>query len=155
MHKHCFVVVISSACSDYCYSPNQSPLIWFTGIKAIRTMMTSSNGNFFPHYWPFVQGIHRSLLYSPHKGPVTRTLMFLWCQSAYAVKQSVELPVIGDYVIFMWRHRYQDCMKICYNIHSLSICLKRVNFYNCYNPKKKPVCNDHLYNKIYYLWFIQ
>ena len=24
----------------------------------------------FPHYWPFVRGIHRSLVDSPHKGPV-------------------------------------------------------------------------------------
>ena len=23
------------------------------------------------------------------------------------------------------------------------------------DPTVKPVCNDHLYNKIYYLWFIQ
>ena len=26
-----------------------------------------------PHYWPFVMGIHRWLMNSPHKGPVTRT----------------------------------------------------------------------------------
>ena len=24
-----------------------------------------------------------------------------------------------------------------------------------YPDTVKPVCNDHLYNKIYYLWFIQ
>ena len=24
-----------------------------------------------------------------------------------------------------------------------------------YQSTVKPVCNDHLYNKIYYLWFIQ
>ena len=23
-----------------------------------------------PHYWPFVRGIHQSLVHSPHKGPV-------------------------------------------------------------------------------------
>ena len=23
------------------------------------------------------------------------------------------------------------------------------------NDTMKPICNDHLYNKIYYLWFIQ
>ena len=26
----------------------------------------------FPRYWPFVRGIHRSPVNSPHKGPVTR-----------------------------------------------------------------------------------
>ena len=25
-----------------------------------------------PHYWPFVRGMHRSLVVSPHKGPVTQ-----------------------------------------------------------------------------------
>ena len=27
----------------------------------------------FPRYWPFVRGIHRSTVNSPHKGPVTRS----------------------------------------------------------------------------------
>ena len=30
----------------------------------------------FPHYWPFVQGIHRSLVNSPHKGQWHGALMF-------------------------------------------------------------------------------
>ena len=37
-------------------------------------IMTSSNGNFFPRYWPFVRGIHRWQVDSPHKKPVTRSL---------------------------------------------------------------------------------
>ena len=59
----------------------------------------------FPRYWPFVWGIHRSPVNSPHKGPVMRTLMFLWCGSAYAVKQTVAWPVIWYYMTSMWRHR--------------------------------------------------
>ena len=39
-------------------------------------MMTSSNGNIFPRYWPFVQGIHRSAVNSPHKGQLRGALMF-------------------------------------------------------------------------------
>ena len=31
----------------------------------------------FPRYWPYVRGHHQSLMNSPHKGPVTRTFMFL------------------------------------------------------------------------------
>ena len=31
---------------------------------------------YFPHYWPFVQGIHRSLMNSPHRGQWRRALMF-------------------------------------------------------------------------------
>ena len=38
--------------------------------------MTSSNGNFFPRYWPFVRGIHRSMVNSPHKGRWPGALIF-------------------------------------------------------------------------------
>ena len=38
-------------------------------------MMTSSNGSIF-RYWPFVQGIHRSPVNSPHKGQWRGALMF-------------------------------------------------------------------------------
>ena len=30
----------------------------------------------FPHYWPFVRGIHRSPVYSPHKGQWCGAFMF-------------------------------------------------------------------------------
>ena len=40
-------------------------------------MMTSSKGNIFHRrYLPFVRGIHRSLVNSPHKGQWRGTLMF-------------------------------------------------------------------------------
>ena len=39
-------------------------------------MTTSSNGNIFPRYWPFVQGIHRSPVNSPQKGQWRGALMF-------------------------------------------------------------------------------
>ena len=39
-------------------------------------MMTSSNGNIFRVYWPFVRGIHRSSVNSPHKGQWLRALIF-------------------------------------------------------------------------------
>ena len=38
--------------------------------------MASSNGNIFPRYWPFVRGIHRSPVNSPHKGQWRGALMF-------------------------------------------------------------------------------
>ena len=39
-------------------------------------MMTLSNGNIFHRYWPFVRGIHRSPMNSPHKGQWRGTLIF-------------------------------------------------------------------------------
>ena len=38
--------------------------------------MTSSNGNSFTRYWPFVREIHRSPVNSPHKGQWRGSLMF-------------------------------------------------------------------------------
>ena len=38
--------------------------------------MTSSNGNIFARCWPFVRGIHRSPVNSPHKGQWRGALMF-------------------------------------------------------------------------------
>ena len=32
----------------------------------------------FPHYWPFVRGIHRSTMDSLHKGPVVRTVCLFY-----------------------------------------------------------------------------
>ena len=39
-------------------------------------MMTSSNGNIFPHNWPFGRGIHWSPVNSPHKVQWLGALMF-------------------------------------------------------------------------------
>ena len=39
-------------------------------------MMTSSKGKHFPRYWPFVRGIHRSPVKSPHKGQWRGALVF-------------------------------------------------------------------------------
>ena len=40
------------------------------------SMMPLSNGNFFPRYWPFVRGMLRSPVNSPHKGQWLGALMF-------------------------------------------------------------------------------
>ena len=42
-------------------------------IKACDDVIKWTN---FPHYWPFVQGIHLSLVNSPYKGQWRRALMF-------------------------------------------------------------------------------
>ena len=37
-----------------------------------------------PCHWPFMRGIHRSPVNSPHKGPVTRKMfLFWWCHREY------------------------------------------------------------------------
>ena len=74
-------------------------------------MMTSSNGSFFRVTGP-LRWIHGSPVNFPHKGPVMRTLMFLWCGSALAIKQTVEWSVIWNSMTFMLRHR-----NVHWNLH--------------------------------------
>ena len=44
-----------------------------------------------------------------------------------------------------------DFIHVFVNGRSCEIYLSPIRVYDTV----KPVCNDHLYNKIYYLWFIQ
>ena len=61
---------------EYSWQPEGS----FAGATKTKTyMMTSSNGNILrvtTGYWPFVWGIHRSPVNSPHKGQWRGALMF-------------------------------------------------------------------------------
>ena len=41
--------------------------------KTDRVHVDVIKGKHFPRYWPFVRGIHRWPVNSPHKGPVTRS----------------------------------------------------------------------------------
>ena len=52
----------------------------------LKSMMTSSNGNFFSRYWHFVRGIHRSPVNSPHKGQWRGALIFFWSVLEQTVK---------------------------------------------------------------------
>ena len=47
--------------------------------KAARSHYDVIKWKHFPRYWPFVKGIHRSPVDSPHKGQWRGALMFLWC----------------------------------------------------------------------------
>ena len=50
----------------------------------------------FPRYWPFVRGIHRSLVNYPHKGQWRRTsILSLFCDWT-KIEQTIETPVISD-----------------------------------------------------------
>ena len=49
----------------------------------------------FPQYWPFVRGIHRSPVNSPHKGQWRRALMFslvcVWIKSWVNIREAGDL----------------------------------------------------------------
>ena len=62
-----------------------------------QTNMTYHGRQLVSHYWPFVRGIHQSLVDSPHKGPV---------MYSFIVSFVVVLVVIWGALILMWPHYY-------------------------------------------------
>ena len=50
----------------------------------------------FPRYWPFVRGIHRWPVDSPHKGQWGGALIFLLSAPEQTVEQTIDTPVIWD-----------------------------------------------------------
>ena len=85
-------------------SPHYTKAVCFQSVSTTSTvnsegrlwmiMMVSSNGSFFRVTDPVTGEF-------PDKVPVTRTLMFLWCGSTWAVKQTFEWPVIWDYSMYI------------------------------------------------------
>ena len=90
----------------------------------------------FPHYWPFLMGIHRCPVDSHHKGPVMGSLgvyfvvlwrkkrqmscqtvndgvvwcLFCWHPKKKTAIQTVELPFIWDALTLMWS--YNDLVAV-------------------------------------------
>ena len=82
-----FVVLISSGPSGFVWAFTHIILDYFTGTLAIVCLNASEvilehddviKWKHFPCYWPFVLGIHRSPVNSPHKGQWRGPLCFLW-----------------------------------------------------------------------------
>ena len=83
-------------------------------MKEIVCMMTSSNGNSFPRYWPLVRGIYRSPVNSPHKGLWRRALMFsLICSW---INDWVNNREAGD---LRCHHVHYDVIVMCLPLSSL------------------------------------
>ena len=55
---------------------NMDTLFTHTGLHFINIHDDVIKWKHFPHYWPFVRGIHRSPVNSPHKGQWRGALMF-------------------------------------------------------------------------------
>ena len=85
MSLHAFLLRISPFSVSHFVSLNNSMRNCFPTLKSQThththkrkgPIMTSSNGNIFPRYWPFVRGIHRSPVNSTHKGQWSGAMMF-------------------------------------------------------------------------------
>ena len=58
----------------YRWSPSSTSVYGATGTRLTHDDVIK--WNHFPRYWPFVRGIHRSPVNSPHKGQWRRVLIF-------------------------------------------------------------------------------
>ena len=82
--------------------------LWVEGTEAVNDDVNEDGegGNndvikwkHFLRYWPFVRGIHRSPMDSPHKGQWSGALVFhLMCATNKHVEQAIKMPVIWDTV---------------------------------------------------------
>ena len=72
-------------CVPRCTDSDEISFVW----------VTSSNEKTFPRYRPFVRGIHRSPVNSPHKGQWHGALMFLWSAPEQTVEEIIETPMFA------------------------------------------------------------
>ena len=115
---------MSTAPGLYDSAASVSGLSWITWTTiAHNTVMAPCNvmavikWKHFPHYWPFVRGIHRSPVNSPHKGQWGGALMFFYLRlNKWLSKQLwgwwFETPSCS-----LWRHCNVIALHHCYLPH--------------------------------------
>ena len=70
--------------------PHHSDIDMVSKIAGNSTVCSAACSSKALHYWPFVRGIHQSLMGSPHKGPVMRKVFIsLWPSDAIWRQRSV------------------------------------------------------------------
>ena len=82
-----------------------SKLCWITtGFNMQRHHNDVIKWKHFQRYWPFVRGIHRSSVNSPHKGQWRGALIFSLISAWTTVEQTMEMLVILDTIalIITW-----------------------------------------------------
>ena len=94
------------------------------GHPSHRAMMTSSNGKHFPRYWPFVRGINRSLVNSPHKGQLRGASMFslicAWINGWVNISWGWWFETLSR---SLWRHRNaNETDDICFVLTQTNCC---------------------------------
>ena len=102
-------------------------------VHVTNCMMTSSNGNKIPRYWPFVLRIHRSPVNSPYKGQWRGALVFsLICVWINGWENNREADYLRRY------RAHYDVIVMC-NIRSCMASERCVIFHlikiNCFKNK--------------------
>ena len=87
----------------------------------------------FLHCWPFVRGIHQSLVDSPHKGLVMQCFDFFLCKSCkQAVEWPVKMSIICEAMMLMWSYHIDGLMQERRNSIANALELRL----SCINPKR-------------------
>ena len=73
-----------------------------------------------PYYWPFVRGIHRWPVNSPHKGPVTRRKASIWLRHHVGTVFLFALPVSILHNIIQY-NKGENLPVICVAIDATTI----------------------------------
>ena len=97
----------------------------------------------FPRYWPFVRGIHRSPVNSPHKGQwrgaLMFTLIYVW------INGCVSNRAAGDLRRYC---AHYGVTVMCYRVHFACFLIPfRLWISNCYNESLLSQCNT---SRIFY-----
>ena len=66
-------------------------IIQACGIRSVENHDDVTKWKHFPRYWPFVRGIHRSQVNSPHKSQWHGAMMFSWSGPEQTVEQTIEM----------------------------------------------------------------
>ena len=102
----------------WCHYTTSYYLIWCWPSSLMTLHDNVIKWKHFPHYWPFVRGIHRSPVNSPHKGQWRGALMFTlicariigWVNNRKAGDLRRYRP---KYDIVMKRHWTKEHTQIC------------------------------------------
>ena len=106
----------------------------------------------FPRYWPFVRGIHRSPVNSPHKGQWRVALMFSlicgWINRWINNREAGDLKrhlVHYDVIVMMWNLIDYIKLTSCYARKYLRLTLQLIYSYHGYlKHRHRFYCNVHI-----------
>ena len=94
----------------------------------------------FPYYWPFVRGIHRLPVDSPHKWSVMGGFGASFVvRHEQVVDQTDQLPVIWDTTMLMWRH-YKACLLPVLSVNNVTAGSLLLNIYRQYSSLDLNLC---------------
>ena len=104
-------VYVTSVCANVIFYMDIHPLLTYIHDDVIKW-------KYFPRYWPFVRGIHRSPVNSPHKGQWRGTLM------SSLISGRINGWVNNREASDLRRHRGHYDVNVMYTLHISASCRK-------------------------------